>query len=424
MRLLSNILALTILLLALGSCTKQVNTNTNYAHLYNGKNTTIKPDYVIYHKSKDQTELHFRINSNDVLYARKDKSQPYVAKIQLHYELFGPESKKLILDSASVSIEDETAKKSSKYLTGKIDVKVPFGKEYILKVTAIDRNRNNSNDQTLVLSKTAVTDPQFFLVKNSETGNLLYNNYISKVQLVDITSEENKGKSVFVNKYFREFPIAAPPFSNINPQPFDYKPEEIIKYEIDDAGKFSTVFLDSGFVHIQMDTTKKQGLTFFGFRDNFPLVKNVFGMVDPLRFISSNTEFEKLTTAENTKQRVDEFWLSKCGTEDRAREIIKKYYNRVQDANEVFTSYIEGWKTDRGMVSLIFGSPKTVRKARDEEVWYYGEENNALALQFTFIQVDNPFTDNDYKLLRSPSYKSNWYRAVDAWRSGRVYWAQ
>ena len=147
-------------------------------------------------------------------------------------------------------------------------------------------------------------------------------------------------------------------------------------------------------------------------------------MVDPIRFISSNSEFEKLTSGIKTKKEVDEFWLVKCGTEDRAREIIKKYYNRVQDANELFTSYVEGWKTDRGMVSLIFGSPKTVRKARDEEVWYYGEENNALALQFTFVQVDNPFSDNDYKLLRAPSYKSNWYRAVEAWRSGRVYWAQ
>jgi hypothetical protein len=38
--------------------------------------------------------------------------------------------------------------------------------------------------------------------------------------------------------------------------------------------------------------------------------------------------------------------------------------------------------------------------------------------------VDNPFSDNDFKLQRSPGYKSNWYRAVDAWRSGRVYWAQ
>ncbi len=406
------------------SCAKQVNTNTNYAHLYNGKNTTIQPDYVVYHRSKEKTELHFRINSNDILYARKDKSQPYVARVKIHYALFGPESRKLVLDSATVFVEDETAKKSSKYLTGKIDVKASFGKDYTLRVTAIDMNRNNSNDQVLALKKTSVSDAQFFLVKEKETGKLLFTNYLNKPLMVEVISEENKGKFVHIQRYYRDFPIAAPPFSSTNTKPFDYKPEESVEQIINDEGKFVCEFLDSGFVHLVMDTSKREGLTFFGFSKNFPDIKNVFGMVEPLRYISSNSEYEKLTETEDVKKHIDEFWLLKCGTEDRAREIIKKYYNRVQDANNLFTSYIEGWKTDRGMVSLIFGSPKTVRKARDEEVWFYGEENNALALQFTFVQVDNPFSDNDYKLLRSPSYKSNWYRAVDAWRSGRVYWAQ
>lgn len=410
--------------LLLFSCSKQVNTNTNYAHLYNGKNTTIQPDYVVYHKSKAETELHFRINSDDILYARRDKSQPYQAKVKIHYALYGPESRKLILDSASVYVEDETAKKSSKYLTGKIAVKAPYGKDYTLRVTAIDLNRNNSNDQVLALDKTSTTGAQFFLVKNKETGGLLYTNYLNKSQFVEVLSEENKGQFIHIQRYFRDFPIAAPPFSSTSIKPFNYKPEESVQQIIDEEGKFVCEFLDSGFVHLVMDTAKREGLTYFGFSKNFPEIKNVFGMVDPLRFISSNSEYDKLTQNEDVKKHIDEFWLIKCGNEDRAREIIKKYYNRVQDANNLFTSYVEGWKTDRGMVSLIFGSPKTVRKARDEEVWYYGEENNALALQFTFIQVDNPFSDNDYKLLRSPSYKSNWYRAVDAWRSGRVYWAQ
>ena len=39
-------------------------------------------------------------------------------------------------------------------------------------------------------------------------------------------------------------------------------------------------------------------------------------------------------------------------------------------------------------------------------------------------KMENPFTENDYKLQRSPMYKSSWYRAVDSWRSGRAYWIQ
>ncbi len=424
MKIVKHIFYSLILIQLLVSCANQVNNNTNYAHLYNGKSATVKPEYIVYHNSKKETELYFRINSNDVLYARKDKSQPYFAKISIHYELFGLESKKLILDSATTKIVDETVKKNPKYLTGKIKIKTEFGKDYILRITATDLNRNNSNDQEISLNKSNVNHPQFFLVKEKETGQLIYQNYINKSILVDIISEENVGKQIHIQRFYRDFPIAAPPFSSTNTKKFDYKPNEHLQQIIPKEGTFSCVLPDSGFIHLQLDTSKKEGVTYFGFKDNFPRIKNIYGMIDPLRYISSNAEFEKLQKSEETKKAVDEFWLTKCGTEERAREIIRKYYNRVQDANNVFTSYVEGWKTDRGMVSLIYGSPKTVRKARDEEVWYYGEENNALALQFTFIKVDNPFSDNDYKLLRTQGYKSSWYRAVDAWRSGRVYWAQ
>ena len=41
--------------------------------------------------------------------------------------------------------------------------------------------------------------------------------------------------------------------------------------------------------------------------------------------------------------------------------------------------------------------------------------------QFLLHKVDNPFTENDYALSRSPIYETSWFRAVDVWRSGRVY---
>ena len=40
---------------------------------------------------------------------------------------------------------------------------------------------------------------------------------------------------------------------------------------------------------------------------------------------------------------------------ERAKELIKNYYGRLQHANLFFTSYLEGWKTDRGMIFMIFG---------------------------------------------------------------------
>ena len=101
--------------------------------------------------------------------------------------------------------------------------------------------------------------------------------------------------------------------------------------------------------------------------------------------------------------------------------MIRKYYNRMQDANLYFTSYLEGWKTDRGMIYLIYGTPNTIIRNANSETWTYGEENNINSLQYTFSRVDNPFTDNDFTLERSGVYKQSWYVAVDIWRQGRTY---
>ncbi|MGZ4158392.1 MAG: GWxTD domain-containing protein, partial [Bacteroidia bacterium] len=118
---------------------------------------------------------------------------------------------------------------------------------------------------------------------------------------------------------------------------------------------------------------------------------------------------------------IEKFWLACTGSQDRAKEIIRKYYNRVKDANLFFTSYIEGWKTDRGMIYLIYGAPNVIYRTANAEVWTYGEENNINSLSYSFLKVNNPFSDNDYTLERSSVYKQSWGSAVDIWRQGRTY---
>ena len=100
---------------------------------------------------------------------------------------------------------------------------------------------------------------------------------------------------------------------------------------------------------------------------------------------------------------------------------MKKYYTRVQDANIIFSSFKEGWKTDRGMMYIVLGPPNKVSKTKFQEIWTYGELNNRNSITFSFVKVINPFTDNDYYLLRNEMLKDIWYQAVDAWRQGKVY---
>jgi GWxTD domain-containing protein len=144
-------------------------------------------------------------------------------------------------------------------------------------------------------------------------------------------------------------------------------------------------------------------------------------MMGPLRYITTKQEYSEMVMKENKKLAIDDFWLKITGTTERGKKVIKKFYTRVQLANKNFSSYKEGWKSDRGMVYIIYGPPDVVYKNNFSESWIYGEEGNLISLNFTFVKIRNPFTDNDFSLDRSPIYKNSWYLAVDAWRQGIIY---
>ena len=231
---------------------------------------------------------------------------------------------------------------------------------------------------------------------------------------LDHVSGENRA---IVRYYNREFPLPRPPFSVETPKSFDYTADSIFELPL---GQPLTLTKE-GFYHFQISDSTKDGFTLYRFDETFPNVKDVNDLIEPLRFINSNSEYNTLKEADFPKAEIDRFWLKLAGNQDRARVLIQKYYSRVENSNEFFTSYTEGWKSDRGLIYLIFGQPNIIYKSSNSEYWIYGEEENPSSLGVTFYKVDNPFTDNDFRLDRSPIYKSSWYSAVDMWRQGRVY---
>ncbi|MBL4585959.1 MAG: GWxTD domain-containing protein [Flavobacteriales bacterium] len=244
----------------------------------------------------------------------------------------------------------------------------------------------------------------------------LSRSYISSSEKI-LLSHTSGAKQATVRYYNREFPLPKPPFSVDAPKVFDYTADSIFHLDLTDPIQFEK----EGFYHFQINDSLKDGFTIYRFKETFPEVKAVEDLTAPLRFLNSNSEYKKVTQSDFPKAAVDRFWLKLAGNKDRAKLLIQKYYSRVEDSNGFFTSYVEGWKTDRGLIYLIFGPPNIIYKNSGSEHWIYGEENNPSSLGFTFYKVNNPFTDNDYRLDRSPIYKGNWYNAVDMWRQGRVY---
>jgi len=407
--------------LIIGACgtSRKASENTqtnNYKHDV----TTIHPQFVIFNVSDTISELHYKIAIKELLYTRPDGIN-FSSNVLISYFLLASYDSKEIVDSSSVRLIDVNNDNSDKFLTGSINVKALSPRSYFLRVTVADMNRNVNVTSVISLEKDNALNRQNFLVKSKSANIPLFRNYLKTEEEISINYKAKMGVNVYVRYYNRDFPLAAPPFSIIDPKPFRYQPDSTYTLQLSSQGSVDFTAVKKGFYHIQLDTTKRDGITLFNFSETFPGIKKADDMVPPLRFITSKEEYDVLISSKNKKSTVEKFWLNCTGNSDRAKEIIRKYYNRVQDANQYFTSYLEGWKTDRGMTYLISGAPNVIYRTANSETWIYGEENNINSLQYSFSRVNNPFTDNDFTLERAQGYKQSWYVAVDNWRQGRTY---
>jgi len=159
----------------------------------------------------------------------------------------------------------------------------------------------------------------------------------------------------------------------------------------------------------------------------FPRPGTLNEMAAAAVYLMNHEERETLDSAGSADERrrqFDRFWLSLVNDRQVAAELIRKYYSRVEEANRLFSSFKEGWKTDRGMVFVILGPPERIERAFDRENWYYnhpGSERENL-WQFRRVQfAPEQFTMDEYVLLRGVQYERYWQRVLSKWREGVVF---
>lgn len=379
----------------------------------------IHPQFEVFHVSERVSELHFKVHSKELLYTRADGIN-LSSNVLISYFLMASADSKIVLDSASLRLLDKNNNNVDKDLIGKIDFKTNTLDNYIMKITVADLNRNISTSSSLVIEKDNDSNRQNFIIKSIDAEVSLFRNYVKSGEKVAISYKMKTVEKLFVRYYNRAFPLAKPPFSGESLEPFTYQEDSLFVLKASPEGSFNFTTEHKGFYHFQVDTSSRKGITIFNFSDSFPDVKKVDEMLPPLRYITSSLEYFKLVGKPDKKEAVESFWLSSASNQDRARDLIHKYYNRVQNANRYFSSYIEGWRTDRGMLYLIYGAPSITHTTPYSETWVYEEKSNVNTLSYSFLKVNNPFSDNDYILERTSYYKQPWFMAVDVWRQGRI----
>ena len=111
-------------------------------------------------------------------------------------------------------------------------------------------------------------------------------------------------------------------------------------------------------------------------------------------YIATMEEVNKMDSCKNQKDKLTSFlnfWKNK-------KPSMEEYFARVDYANEKFKTHREGWKTDMGMVFIIFGAPDNIDRHPFEmgdppyEIWDYYTINRR------FIMIDETGF-GDYRLV-------------------------
>ncbi|MBX2917519.1 MAG: GWxTD domain-containing protein [Cyclobacteriaceae bacterium] len=217
---------------------------------------------------------------------------------------------------------------------------------------------------------------------------------------------------LFVSVYYNDFKPATPPFAE--------QAEATDRFMFYDstfrlAAGATFAPQKQGVYLIQRDTNAAEGFAYLGVNDIYPKFSSITDLTQPLLYVTTGEEYTELMRAGTDKAKFDKIILDITGDRDRAKNFMRSYFRRVELANIYFTSYKHGWKTDKGMVYLIFGLPDEVSVNDGTETWYYKNTRT----RFTFVKRGSVYDPHHYVLLRDKRFSETWFSTIDLWRKSR-----
>lgn len=391
----------------------------NIAREYSASGVTLRPNHKIWIKDSEETILQSFLKEEEVLFANTEGKTTH-AEIKVSIFIYENLQHTILIDSLHrfVSIDKEHLK--TRWIYYHIPFKTPTQPVFYVRILTHDLFRNAIHEHTDVVYNQPYINKNTVLL-TSENPFLNAGGIVTSTDSVLLTFSDiiDHNKKVKIAYFDDEIPLAPPPFNVKNMTDLIVKPKTVMQFSSDSL--YALQFKKPGMYQLLSDTAKVEGFCMFNFGDNFPEFKTPSELIEPLRYLVSKKEYQQLVSYANPKIGVDSLWLSFSKEPDKAREQIRVFYNRAKLANVYFSSFTPGWRTDRGMIFIIFGAPTSVQVMEDKEVWTYGSRLAVRSLEFEFYKISNPFSSNHYLLKRQLKYKTYYYRAVESWRNGMVY---
>lgn len=386
-------LSLAVLLNALlwGNVQGQALRDINYSYLYDPEEAfviTLKPV-----RGREGWSAHYSLILRDT----SERIDQFVLNWEIRTSL--EEKSGTAIPSASV-VKRTTADR----IEGTVNVPLAPGVQYLTL-----RVLNNQVKRVWVHYRTLAPD-------YPSNGYLISNGTVVQVPFARVNQTLSIGGIdgvQTVSFYDDEFPAAVPPFSEgMSRVSRKMTADSVFTIQ----GEVPTSFSKRGLYLVQQDTSSGEGFA-FRIEDDYPRFTRVESLADPLVYISTKQEFARVEEARGDKKAFDRIILGITGSAQRARDFMRNYYKRVEWANAYFTSYKEGWKTDRGMIYILFGLPDELYRFSDREVWSY--KNQFLNASFEFVRSQTLFDPDNFVLVRDKKYQDTWYEKIDLWRNSR-----
>ena len=292
------------------------------------------------------------------------------------------------------------------------EFRVPLGEDYIISAELLDRDSNSSGiiSKNLKLKKhskdLSLYSPFFLDYLNGNWG--LIDNEIPLFR--NVLGEQLVRTTVFVSgkvspgPYEIDVIVTNPKKQQLWEKTFQsvaqnnyFEKRIIIPDEISQQGLRSKVDI----ILKQNGKQKKESVILSISRLGISSsVGNISQAIQNMRYILDDDEWKKLSKAKSDEQErlFIEYWLSRDPTpETKENELMDEYFSRINYSNVNFKTYTDGWKSDMGMIYVLFGPPDDLEVYNDplsrmyQQRWHYYRINKF----FDFVD-ENGF--GDYKL--------------------------
>jgi GWxTD domain-containing protein len=423
-------------------------------------------DYSIFKGSTDKAivEIYYSFYQKGLIYKFEDNE--YVAAGRIEISILKEGTNDTLFSSSykvPSKVSDTSGAILEQKLVGQLTYQIPYG-NYRLEIVGMDFNDNSNSDSIQIALKIIpfddlpqISDIEFAtsIKKSSNSENIFYKNTLEVIPNPSGLYGNNVEKLFYYFEiYGLEKEKISDDFSIISViadrnKNEIYKKKKNIKTVPESIAEYGFFMVDSlptgSYILVinlkdtlnDVDLTKER--KFYIYNPNVTIVKDQTGDEEFLKseyinmreelinedfakslYIRTENEtkiFEGLTNLDQKRKFLYNFWKTRDDQPSTPQNEFKLIYLlRVIEANKLFKeSFIEGWRTDRGRIYIIYGKPDLREvypfesNSKGYEIWNYDVlEGGAMCVFIEMHASGSGAYELEHSTLRNELRNDDW----------------